>query len=78
MAYVHYLVANAFIVKPEGEDLVINHKDEDKTNNNVENLEWVSRMYNVMYSAFIQLSPEEKAMFISHATKHYNPENCDH
>ena len=38
---VHRLVGEAFLPRAEGKD-AINHKDEDKTNNNVWNLEWVS------------------------------------
>ena len=45
---VHILVARAFILNvndlPE-----INHIDEDKSNNQVSNLEWCSRLYNVNY-----------------------------
>ena len=45
---VHRLVANAFI--PNGNNLPeINHKDENKANNNVTNLEWCSRVYNANY-----------------------------
>lgn len=46
--YRHRLVALAFIPNPD--DLpVVNHKDEDKTNPYVENLEWCSIKYNVNY-----------------------------
>lgn len=45
---VHRLVADAFIPNPNGLK-EINHKDEDKTNNNVCNLEWCTRAYNVRY-----------------------------
>lgn len=46
--YVHRIVAEAFI--PNTDDLpFINHKDEDKTNNFVENLEWCTEQYNVTY-----------------------------
>lgn len=45
----HVLVASAFIPrvvdKPE-----VNHKDFNKENNNVENLEWCDRSYNMKYN----------------------------
>ena len=45
----HVLVASAFIPrvinKPE-----VNHKDFNKSNNNVENLEWCDRKYNMKYN----------------------------
>lgn len=45
---VHRLVAAAFIPKPMGL-FEINHRDENKTNNVVSNLEWVSRWDNMHY-----------------------------
>lgn len=48
---VHRLVALAFLEKPESVgDLVVDHLDRDKQNNQVENLQWVSRSWNVVKS----------------------------
>ena len=45
---IHQLVASAFIPNPLG-FTEINHKDENKINNVVSNIEWVSRSYNIHY-----------------------------
>ena len=45
---VHRLVSEAFIPNPQGLETV-NHKDEDKTNNKVGNLEWMSQKDNNNY-----------------------------
>ena len=46
----HKLVALTFIPNPDNLPC-INHKDEDKTNNKVKNLEWCNQLYNVNYGS---------------------------
>lgn len=67
---VHRLVAEAFIQNPDGLPEV-NHKDGNKRNNHVSNLEWVTRRQNAMHafdigiqkrgsqSPFAKLTPEQ-------------------
>lgn len=45
---VHRIIADTFIPNPNNLEC-INHKDENKTNNSVENLEWCTKAYNNCY-----------------------------
>lgn len=46
---VHRMVAQAFVPNPRNLP-VVNHKDENKQNNNVQNIEWCSHKYNLSYN----------------------------
>lgn len=50
---VHRLVATAFIPNPDNLPQV-NHKDENKANNNVDNLEWCTHQYNMDYGTRVE------------------------
>lgn len=55
---IHRLVAQAFITNPNNYSCV-NHKDENKLNNHVDNLEWCSYKYNSNYGTSIQRQSEK-------------------
>ena len=56
---IHRLVAQAFLPNPDNLPMV-NHKDEDKTNNNVDNLEWCDHRYNMNYGSCIDRAIETR------------------
>jgi hypothetical protein len=59
------LVAKAFIDNPNNLN-EINHKDEDKSNNRADNLEWCTKSYNVSYSKkckIKQINPITKVLY---------------
>lgn len=64
---VHRLVAIAFIPNPNGYKEV-NHKDADRTNTCVDNLEWCDRLYNVNYGNGIEKAAIAKSIPVERYT----------
>lgn len=46
---VHRLEAVAFLGKPENDEMTVNHKDGNRQNNSIDNLEWLSREDNIRH-----------------------------
>ena len=56
---VHRLVAQAFIPNPNNYP-VVNHKDENPSNNNVDNLEWCTVRYNNEYGTRVERASKNR------------------
>lgn len=66
--FVHRVVAKAFLPNPMNYEM-INHIDEDKTNNFLENLEWCDASYNRTYGKAVE-KHARKIRGIPHSEEH--------
>lgn len=78
MARVHRLVALAFLSQGEAMRRVVNHKDGDKINNNISNLEWVTPKINSKHAVetglinndvVVQMNDYGKVIAFYHSTR---------
>ena len=61
---VHRLILKTFNPVDNMDNLEVNHKDEDKTNNNLTNLEWVTHLENVRHGTGHKRATEPQKMKI--------------
>lgn len=68
--YVHRLVAETFIGKPEESNSVVDHLDHDRRNNAVGNLEWVTQKENIDRSRHLMRHPKKQCKTSSTGEKY--------
>ena len=68
--YVHRLVAEVFIGKPENGEFVVDHLDHNRRNNYAGNLEWVTQKENIQRSRELMRHPKKRCMVSSTGEKY--------
>lgn len=66
---VHRLVMETFNPVEGMENLEVNHLDEDKKNNNLSNLSWVTKLENIRYGTGSQRSAQKRSKPVEQYTK---------
>lgn len=77
--YIHKLIAEKFISNPEGLPEV-HHKNEIKTDNRLENLQWVSHQFNIEFSkskSYVLYDKNENRIEIFNIKKFANDNNLN-
>ena len=69
---VHSLVAETFLNKPDKYDIVINHIDGNKLNNDISNLEYISRAEYVAHAHTIKLIKNNKKIYCFELDMYFN------
>ena len=69
--YIHRLVGEAYLEKPDGA-VEINHKSENKQQNWLNNLEWVSHVYNMNYGTRADRAAKTRAETLYKRGGHHN------
>ena len=62
---VHRLVAATFLENLLNSKITVNHKDGNRTNNNINNLEWVTRKDNIVDGFINDLYPQKSVTIIN-------------
>lgn len=60
---IHRLVAAAFLPVPDANQVQVNHKNENKLDNKVSNLEWCTAKYNMNYGTCKERRKESMALY---------------
>lgn len=51
---VHQIVATAFYGEPENQNMIVNHKDANRSNNRLENLHWITKIESVFNNPIVR------------------------